>query len=308
MTKNINDNNNWVTYKNGNCIVRLNTVNGTKIRFTPDDEFNEVFPESMDIKITNYCDKGCPWCHENSTTAGKHSDIDQEFLNSLHPFEEIAVGGGNVLEHPKLVDYLLKLKEKKCIPSITLNQTHFMANLDEVEWLKKNNLVYGIGISLEEPTEELINALKKFPTAVLHTIAGILTEEDVKTLANNHLKLLILGYKFIRRGVSYKQGHEEVIENNIKWLGDNLTYLFNSFDVVSFDNLALEQLPVREAIGEKKWQEFYMGDDGQHTFYIDMVEKEYALSSTSLDRFPIGNKTIDEMFAHIKSLSEVKSV
>lgn len=59
------------TYKNGNTSVTLYN-DGTKVREyegTP----NIVHPESIDVKITNYCDLGCAYCHESSTTEGKHA-------------------------------------------------------------------------------------------------------------------------------------------------------------------------------------------------------------------------------------------
>ena len=49
----------------------------------------------------------------------------------------------------------------------------------------------------------------------------------------------------------------------------------------------------------KEWEEFYMGNDGNYTFYIDMVKGEFAKNSISKERFPIGNKTMDEMFHFI---------
>ena len=66
-----------------------------------------------------------------------------------------------------------------------------------------------------------------------------------------------------------------------------LPTLFIKCKVVSFDNLAIKQLDIREVIGEEKWKEFYMGDDGQYTMYVDLVKNECAKSSTSPDRRPI---------------------
>lgn len=81
------------TYKNGNYITSIFN-DGTKIRTTNDDEFIAAFPENIDCKITNYCDKGCPMCHENSTVNGKHGDIlNVKFIKSLHPYTEMAIGG-----------------------------------------------------------------------------------------------------------------------------------------------------------------------------------------------------------------------
>ena len=120
-----------VRYKNGNYTVTIDTKNGTKIRENDLDFFRADFPESMDIKITNRCDMGCPMCHENSTKDGVHGDIISEsFIDKLHPYTELAIGGGNPLEHPDLVTFLEKCKKLQLIPSMTVNQIHFMRNLD----------------------------------------------------------------------------------------------------------------------------------------------------------------------------------
>ena len=42
-------------YKNGNYFVTI-YPDGTKIRKTMDDDFIPIFPESIDLKITNYCE------------------------------------------------------------------------------------------------------------------------------------------------------------------------------------------------------------------------------------------------------------
>ena len=100
-------------YKNGNVITTIYS-DGTKERFTYDDEFHPIFAENMDIKICNRCDRGCPWCHEGSTPDGKLGDImNEKFINTLHAYQEVALGGGNVLEHPDLIPFLQKLRDKK---------------------------------------------------------------------------------------------------------------------------------------------------------------------------------------------------
>ena len=109
-------------YRNGNFTTTLFS-DGTKIRETKEDEFVPDFAESMDVKITNQCDMGCPFCHENSTINGKHGDIlNEKFINTLHPYQEVAIGGGDVTSHPDLIPFLRKLKERKIIANITVNQ------------------------------------------------------------------------------------------------------------------------------------------------------------------------------------------
>ena len=58
-------------YQNGNYTVTI-MDDGTKIRSNDLNFFAPTHPESMDIKITNCCDMGCPMCHEDSKPDGKH--------------------------------------------------------------------------------------------------------------------------------------------------------------------------------------------------------------------------------------------
>jgi hypothetical protein len=75
--------------------------------------------------------------------------------------------------------------------------------------------------------------------------------------------------------------------------------------VVSFDNLAIEQLNLKRFFSEENWDKFYQGDDGSANLYIDLVEKQYALSSRSSERFPLTEKdTMKSIFEKIRSKYE----
>lgn len=289
------------TYQNGNYTVSI-FDDGTKIRETEEDEFVASFPESFDCKICNRCDMGCPQCHEKSTCDGKLGNLNRTFIKTLRPYTEIALGGGNILEQPDLNHFLKELKELKVIPSATVNQVHFEKYKNYLKALTDNKLLYGLGISLNNPTEEFISKVKEFPNAVIHVIAGLFTEADYNKLKNRGLKILILGYKHFGRGDDYYEKHSVEIENNISWLKNNLETIVSDFEVVSFDNLALEQLNVRSIMSPEEWETFYMGNDGSHTMYIDMVEGTFAKTSTSTQRYPIMD-TIEEMFEIIKAQS-----
>lgn len=290
------------SYTNGNSRVRIYD-DGTKIRETDDDEFNEVFPENIDLKITNCCDMGCPMCHENSYEKGAHGDINAKFIETLRPYTECALGGGNVLSHPDFISLLKKLKEQKVIANITLNQVHFMSNLDLVRELINQDLIHGIGVSLTDPTDEFIKTIQTFKNAVIHVINGVVTYGQLERLADKDLKLLILGYKDFRRGMDYKQVAENYIKANQINLKVYLKSFIPRFKVVSFDNLAIEQLDVHSLMSEEKWNEFYMGDDGCHTMYIDLVTGTFAKNSVApLDQRYKLIDSIDEMFAKVKEM------
>lgn len=283
-------------YTNGNYQITIYD-DGTKIRETEDDIFISEFPESIDIKITDQCEMGCPYCHENSTTDGLHGDIMQSaFIDTLLPYTELALGGGNPLSHPQLMPFLQMLREKKMIPNITVHQKHFMQNLDWIRQLADEKLVYGIGVSVTKPYPELIERLKEFPNAVLHVINGVISKETMDMLADQGLKVLILGYKQFRRGEKY---YSKTVEKNMGDLSSHLLDYFRKFKVVSFDNLAIRQFNLQSRLSPKIWERFYMGDDGQFTMYIDMVKREFAKSSTTPHRFALTDN-IAEMFDTVK--------
>ena len=114
------------------------------------------------------------------------------------------------------------------------------------------------------------------------------------------LKMLILGYKHLRRGEDwYDTDHENIVVRQM-WLHENLEEIINHFNVVSFDNLAIKQLDVKRLMSEEDWDEFYMGDDGNYTFYLDLVEGNFGKNSLATDRYPIMDN-IDDMFQKIVS-------
>ena len=289
-------------YRNGNYRTLI-MDDGTKIRRTNDNDFIPDFAENIDIKITNKCNMNCPMCHEGSAENGKYGDImNENFIDTLHAYQEVAIGGGDITTHPDLIPFLQKLKDRKVIANITVNQIHFEQKQDLIKKLVNEKLIYGLGVSLVNPTEKFISLVKQYPNAVIHVINGILKPSDIEALQNNNLKMLILGYKQLRRGTDwYAEDHENIIVRQM-WLKENIGNIYDKFKVVSFDNLAIEQLNMRRFFTDKEWEEFYMGDDGNFTYYIDMVERKFAKSSTaSMDkRYDLMDST-DEMFKKILS-------
>ena len=103
---------------------------------------------------------------------------------------------------------------------------------------------------------------------------------------------------------------DEYVTNNIEWLKNNFINLQKSgkFKLVSFDNLAIEQLDLEQQIKDHpelglNWKNLYMGDDGDYSFYIDAVSHTFAKNSTlSKDfKYPMESMNVDEMFDYIKS-------
>ena len=107
-----------MTYVNGDYKIEIQD-DGTLIRTVDSNIKNPKvdYPCSIDVKITNHCDQAdiCTYCHERSNKSGKHGDLDLglKLFASLPSGTEIAIGGGNPLDHPNLVNFLWHLKNKK---------------------------------------------------------------------------------------------------------------------------------------------------------------------------------------------------
>lgn len=290
-------------YKNGNTYTTLYN-DGTKEHFTKDDDFKFDFAESCDIQISQCCDNGCEWCYYGCSPTGKHGKLTGwKFFETMHPYTEIAIN----LQCPipdDIFSFLWEMHSRKVIVNVTVNQNHFMRS-DIRKFLREaisDGLIKGVGISLTDPTQkDFIDMVKQYPNTVIHVIAGVTPWEDIQYLMGHGLKILILGYKKTGRGKKYYDGLFIPIITQMKYLEGGLDEVVNGFKVVSFDNLAIEQLHIRDKLSGKEWEMFYGGDDGTVTFFIDLVKGVFARSSLSQIVYPIGDKTIDEMFAIIRN-------
>lgn len=284
-------------YQNGNYIVSIYD-DGTKIRETNEDVFISSFPECIDLKITNKCDMLCPFCHENSIPDGLHAELlNNKFIDTVKSYTEVAIGGGNPLSHPQLIEFLEILKDKKIIANITVNQKHFMFQQDIIRHLVDKDLIKGLGVSLTGVYDDFVNTVSQYPNAVIHVINGVVDIDDLRKLYGYNLKILILGYKEIRRGKDY---YSSEVERKKLEIYNNICEIIKGFKVISFDNLAIQQLNLRRLFTKKDWNEFYMGDDGQFTMYIDLTKREFAKSSTSLIRYKLMDN-IEDMFKMVKN-------
>ena len=190
--------------------------------------------------------------------------------------------------------FLEKCKELKLVPSLTVNQYTFIKNIGFLKFLCDKKLIYGLGVSIdgiwdddEDVVNEMISTFKMFPNLVLHVINGIISVEDLELLAHHGLKVLILGYKRFGRGVDFFGYNGLGVLCSQNDLYNKLPEIVEDewFDVVSFDNLAIEQLEVKRLMSDEEWKKFYMGEDSEFSFYIDAVNKNFGKNSTSNKRY-----------------------
>ena len=238
-------------------------------------------PEQMDLKITDYCDAGCPQCHESSTVRGKHGSVDRvlELLRPLNPGTEIAVGGGDPLSHPEFSRFMRGLRDMGLIGSVTVNGRHLERWLPVLRELTEEKALRGVGVSYSGFLPDW-----DYPHMVMHMIAGV---DSPRVLEGSPpRKVLVLGYKTHGRGESlYRKQGDIIRERRMEWYRD-LPWLAQEHHL-SFDNLAIEQLkPARLFRNPEDYRKRYMGEEGCFSMYVDAVTETYGLSSYSKERNP----------------------
>lgn len=265
-------------YVNGNYQIQFTDKGGEIIKPLKDNPGRMKFPNSMDVCITKQCDNGCPFCYNNSNINGKHASVEVfKRLIGTYTGGEIALGGGNVFVHPQLEEILQFCKEKEIFVAPTINQNHLKKYKDQILDLFKRNLIQGIDISLtnpdtwdEETYQEIANGREE--DVVVHVIAGLVSNKYFKVLRNK--KVLILGYKDLGRGKgSMPTGFIERLK--AEWL-DILQYKCR---VIIFDNLAVEQLDIKSRFTPEEWSVVYLGEDGNGSMYLDLVDMWCGISS-----------------------------
>lgn len=305
-------------YKNG-CVDITIYDDGTKIREWDDEKYGiepELeFPESADIKVTNFCDAGCFMCHEQSGLQGKHGNLeklsDMIGRSNLPEGIEFAIGGGNPLTTPGIEKFLEIEKSRNHIINITMNYNHISSNgkyrQQTIDYLKRG-LIKGLGVSvMDYNLENFLNDKELQDVSsniVIHIIEGINSFYNVKEKLFNckwkHPKVLILGKKNFGRYGMLSEDKKAIDDKQTNIWKENILDFLKEFNgVTSFDNLALERLDVLSKLPKEVVDTQWFGEEGTHTMYLDFVKEEYGRQSTSKDRKLIGDKTFREIYKDV---------
>lgn len=222
--------NRWVTndapnnrYDTEDSGTRFRYCTNGKVRFMVEDGTpTPEYPELIDLRITNRCDHGCPFCFMNSDNKQPDADIKEleTFINNLQIKTEFSIGGGNVLLYPHLEKLFKSLKEHGHIVNTTINVKDCDRIMND-EALKQLFIEYvdGIGVSVfdradVEKYEEFREALKHEDSygrtvhkyTVMHIVPEYLGFEKTKEVlsAAGYNEVLLLGYKETGRGKKCK--------------------------------------------------------------------------------------------------------
>lgn len=286
------------TYINGNYFVQNDPWTGSKLKRTlrVGEDFIPSFPDSIDLKITNSCSNACPFCHESSIPGGASFDLERtKILLSQLPRVgiELAIGGGNVFDIPDQTCKLIKWAEQYgFLPRVTINWKDVVGK-GELPW----DSHVPIGVSMNHYVE---NPKVDARNVVWHVIVGILPVEDLMAMfndPNSYRRILVLGFKQFGRAKNMEIKNLEEWKEAIRRLIWQSRNVMGSKKVtLGFDNLALEQLELKDCLTSDEWSLTYFGDEFTSSMYVDAVEETYAPTSRSLERVKWTDMGILEYF------------
>lgn len=176
-----------------------------------DQGFSEPFwaydgPELLDLSITSFCRRECPFCYRQANHEGHHMALDDVELVLSQAKDagvlQIAIGGGNPNQHPYFVKILQMIHEYGMVPSYTTN---------------------GEGLS-----DEILQATKKYCGAMA---ISVYSPYNVSYYKNLIKRVSSLGIRVNLHIIINTDTYEHIL----KWLRDP-SLLFNRVNAVVFLN------------------------------------------------------------------------
>jgi len=180
-------------------------------------------PELVDLKITNWCDTGCAFCYQSSTTKGKHAPFAKiekivRLLGEMDVFE-IAIGGGEPTAHPDFARILFAIRAAGMVPNFTTLSEKWLDDPEIVNAVLRN--VGGIGVSCHDAKG--LDMVKRIETAldaaakvaggkfassrvnvtaqhVLGAVPLAATADLLRAASERYAHVLLLGYKEVGFG------------------------------------------------------------------------------------------------------------
>jgi len=280
-----------MTYNNGNALITLES-DGTRV-ISFEDELQLEYPLNIDIRVSTECSLAnlCTFCHESAVINGKDCDFEilKSKLKDLPQGIELAIGCNHfTYELDNFLDWCLM---KNYVCNLTINQGHLNRDSLIIERAILNNRIKGLGVSYRDKLKwNIPQFILDYPNTVFHVISGIDTIQDIISLKEKGVnKILILGEKNFGNNLGKVDLTSKTHKEWYWWVHK----LFKIFDVVSFDNLALEQLNIKRFFTKENYEIF---NQGEHSFYINAVDQYFAPSSRSDDKSNFKDLTIKEYF------------
>lgn len=288
-------------YRNGNAEIEM-LDDGTRFISYDGDNLDLEYPLNIDVRVSSKCAFGlnpktgrsiCDFCHESARTDGETGNLAMltEKIDELPFGVEIAIGANQVDGNFR---WLLQHLQGRIV-NLTINQGHLWRDREHISKAIESKHVRGLGVSYRKGMAPIPPAILEYPNTVVHVIAGIDEIHDVYRLAEDGVKkILVLGEK----DFGFNKGRVDLESHKHLMWRMFVRRLFDLFEVVSFDNLAIEQLRVGRFINQETWNMFYQGE---YSMYINAVDGTFSPSSRSPEKTPWADISIRDYFQHLQN-------
>lgn len=279
--------------ENGNYYTLLDYQDNKRVALrlseTSDMELIPKHPELVDIKLTDVCHIGCPWCYQDSKSDSVHGDLNtiKTVIKSLNPdTTEVAFGGGDVLQHPDIVEILTYSRECRLHSSnITMNWQSVMRYQDKAKEVMPLLDAIGVSITGKGQVKSVVNKLKEIncftPSRIcFHIIPDLYSKEIIINMLeevkihSSESDVLFLGYKTNGRGSNSKPLH---IQN----MSEIFNYMIKNKLTLQCDTkLTKDYIDIVKEFGSELTYDI---KEGEYSMNIDCVENFYSQSSYNLE-------------------------
>ena len=297
-----------VPIKNGNYYVaygdrwmeeKFKYASGGRLRFMIEDGAPvPQYPELIDLRITNKCEHGCPFCFMDSKANQEHAELNEleAFVTSLNTLTEFSIGGGNVLLYPKLEELLKHIKERGHIVNVTINakDCERVMNDENIRNIFLN-YVDGVGVSVfnvddakqfEKFDKFLYDAVKeknttgfvdyKFTTmhVVPEYIGFDMTMKIMDCSSKSSLNTLFLGYKETGRGANCE--HTKFTDEELDKVFENVCSLsIDTSFAKTYGDYIKSHFSTKYTLTE---------NEGEYSMYVDGLTMNAYKSSYETDK------------------------
>lgn len=252
-------------------------------------------PELIDVKITNYCTKGCPFCMEDSNERGKHAN--KHIIGSIayqmgrYGVFEAALGGGEPTSHPDFCEILEHFKYYGVVPNFSTGTMDWLQNKEISDAVSK--YCGAVAYSTNNPDEAVLwvkKASKIIDKPVIHYIVGL--DDNLPDLLDAltgkygiiESRVILLGLKNRGRSTQSSNGNWwEVLKDKKynKWLNGYL----------AIDTQLVHD--VKENMPNVNPQTYEISD-GRFSMYYDAVEQTASASSHTGKKYKVSPSEIIE--------------
>lgn len=271
--------------KNKGSLVRLSFGN-------QEDTKKAKFPTLVDISITSFCDRGCKFCYQSSTTSGNHADVNivKNILTELRNNNclEVVFGGGEPTSHPDFSEIVEFANKLGFVVGVT-TKNYNLLNYPDIQTVLSHINTLAIScnsISECKKAAHVFDGIEDFmisPEAYFQTVLGLNDTYELSELiqcvydnSNYYSRNLnLLGYK------DFGFGKNESPKDVSGWI--NVVKEINEIDKYRKLDIGVDSIVVKkyrqELLDAGVDYRNLVGEEGKFSCYIDCVKNTIAASS-----------------------------